>query len=94
MANRKEQNRNVLNSIRLTLLDWDPMDLFMMGQAGLEEYDDYIPAISKTLKKLKNEADVEAYLLELATGEMAASPDAGLTKTAAQKLFALGLSDA
>jgi hypothetical protein len=92
MLNRKNQKRDVLNSIRLTLLDWDPMDLFAMGHAGLEEYDEYISDIAKYVKKSKNVGELESYLVQLATEEMDVSiKDQSSVQVAAEKLYRLNL---
>jgi hypothetical protein len=74
------------------MLDWDPMDLFSLGQAGLEEYDEYIPEISSAIKSMRSATDIEAYLQKLATDQMEKTPDPTLTAAAAEKLFRLGLS--
>jgi len=93
MRSRKNQNRNTLNSIRITLLDWDPMDLFLIGQAGIEEYDEYIPGITKTLKQLKTVEELKQFLMEFAASEMGVSScDSERTQTAAEKLLQLKIA--
>jgi hypothetical protein len=89
--NRKSKNRNILNSIRITLLDWDPMDLFLMGQAGLEEYDEYLVQISDKMKTCKNVDEMKVFLFELARDEMDVEADLERTQIAAQKLIDLNL---
>lgn len=92
MGNNKNHKRDVLNSIRLTLLDWDPMDLFAIGQAGLEEYDEYISDIAKHIRKSKNPDELKEYLQKLVMEEMDVSSfDEDKTRQAAEKLYSLNL---
>ena len=93
MVNRKNHKRDILNSIRLTLLDWDPLDLFAMGQAGLEEYDEYISDISKYIRKSKDVQELESYLIQIATEDMDVKiSDSKLVKEVAEKLFKLEIN--
>ena len=88
MVSRKGQKRDILNSIRLTMLDWDPMNLFDLGQAGIEEYDEYIPAITKTVGNMNTVEEFEEFLISYAKDEMGVKNcDADRTKKAAEKLL-------
>ena len=91
MQNRKNQKRTTLNSMRITLLDWDPMDLFLIGQAGLEEYDEYLVLISNATKRAKNLDELIESLTSIAEKEMDAKADPERTKIAAEKLLQLNL---
>lgn len=89
--NRKAINRDKLNALRLILLDWDPMDLFMMGQAGLEEYDEHLPKLAERLSDFSNVDELTSFLTTYATEQMDAEPDPEATRTAAEKLHRLKL---
>ena len=92
MVSRKGQKRDILNSIRLTMLDWDPMNLFDLGQAGIEEYDEYIPAITKSITQKMSIEDFETFLVDYAKTKMGVAvchPER--TKKAAEKLHQFSL---
>lgn len=85
------KNRSILNAIRITILDWDPMDLFMMGQAGLEEYDEYIAEISDAIKKFKTPDEMYDFLIDLSKDKMDVDADKDRTRIAAEKLLSFNL---
>ncbi|MCB0279567.1 MAG: hypothetical protein KDD94_08710 [Calditrichaeota bacterium] len=88
MTSRKGQKRDILNSIRLTMLDWDPMELFALGQAGIEEYDEYIPPLTKALAKINDIDELEQFLHDYARDAMAVKHcDQERTRKAAEKLL-------
>lgn len=85
------KNRSILNAIRITILDWDPMDLFMMGHAGLEEYDEYIAEISDAIKKFKTPDEMYDFLIDLSKDKMDVDADKDRTRVAAEKLLSFNL---
>ena len=85
---RKASQKNTLNSIRLCLLDWDPMNLFLQGSASLEEYDEYIPSLIKLVQKNQTAEELIVALQKLAKTEMGQSKcDSILTAKCADKLL-------
>lgn len=77
--------------MRITLLDWDPMDLFLIGQAGLEEYDEYLVQVSDATKRAKSVDELVESLSQIAVNEMDGKADPERTKIAAEKLLKLNL---
>jgi hypothetical protein len=89
----RQSQHDVLNKIRLALLDWDPMHLFDMGMGGLEEYDEFIPLIAKKMKKTDDIEELTSFLLDLAENKMD-DADTSLeeAKVVAEKLSHITLS--
>ena len=90
MARKSQQD--ALNKIRLIFLDWDPMGLFDLGMAGLEEYDVFIPQIAKKLQKADSVEDFTDFLHTLVCEEMDdANPTKDETLEISEKLLRLNL---